>query len=711
MNMDSEVLILLVVGCSLLIGNSHGKLTLNYWPKGESYNTVFVSGQTLLRCDVDSDRSFQLKWYKDGKELDFSTIKFPLWGFKFKDGSGGTLWQWPYHKDFLKDPAVFECRATNGVDPPVSKKVKFTPLDAHKLPADYPKKVDNAKQEKYPEKVFYGSNLTFYCDAKGGTNLDYQWFYNRLPLGKIDAKRSRAVRLDYKLSADRRILNIFNIQETPQQEAINFQCMVSNNVGLLNALMFSVATMPKPTPAIPPMVPRLTVRPQNVSVGGPEQWVEFDCAAVGHPTPLYWWYHDGLVVQAGAETGKVSVVAMRSGSIMCHPWNKYGSTNATAYLTVTPLPYRPNPIKIAGTSVKHITIEITPNYREAEWHPDIPVNEIIIQHRPYVFNQPVETAFNVTKFKTGGKPAPWRYTFDGLEPWIYIDFRVKLVNKYGVSNVSEWYHGQTDWGAITEPVRNLKATPLSPKSFRVQWEDPPKTNGPLTRYEFYYTTRPNADIKNWIMHGVDPTDQHYAVNWTDNPRYTEVAPVLYWKVRLVGFVNEGPFSETKAFKCLPGAPGFVTNVKLKVLTSRTIEVSWTPAENKGSGITGHDILFNRADIPKIERLWNIHTLKDPKENKVVVSNLLPNRPYEFKIYARTKESQGVPSEIVKTKTIEDAPSAPPQNVRGTAKHSQTLVISWDPPPVDHQNSPITGYTLYYSFHDRDPSTKEIGKND
>ena len=55
-----------------------------------------------------------------------------------------------------------------------------------------------------------------------------------------------------------------------------------------------------------------------------------------------------------------------------------------------------------------------------------------------------------------------------------------------------------------------------------------------------------------------------------------------------------------------------------------------------------------------------------------------------------------------------APSAPPQNVRGVAKHSQTLLISWDPPPLDHQNSPITGYTLYYSLHGREPAKKELG---
>lgn len=74
----------------------------------------------------------------------------------------------------------------------------------------------------------------------------------------------------------------------------------------------------------------------------------------------------------------------------------------------------------------------------------------------------------------------------------------------------------------------------------------------VSRYEFYYTTRPGAELKYWIMKGVDPKTQNAKVDWTYNRRFTEVAPVLYWKVRLVGFVNPGPFSETKAFKCLPG---------------------------------------------------------------------------------------------------------------------------------------------------------------
>jgi len=102
---------------------------LKSWPPGDELYTVFTAGQTLLECEIESDRPFQLKWYKNGVEVDLDKIRVPLWSFKFRDGSGAVFWQWPYHKDFLNAPATYECRATNGADEMVSKKVKYTPLE------------------------------------------------------------------------------------------------------------------------------------------------------------------------------------------------------------------------------------------------------------------------------------------------------------------------------------------------------------------------------------------------------------------------------------------------------------------------------------------------------------------------------------------------------------------------------------------------------
>lgn len=101
------------------------------------------------------------------------------------------------------------------------------------------------------------------------------------------------------------------------------------------------------------------------------------------------------------------------------------------------------------------------------------------------------------------------------------------------------------------------------------------------------------------------------------------------------------------------APGFVTNIKIRVTSSRSVQITWSPAENKGSGVIGHDILYNRADKPVIERLWKVHSIRDGNLLNVTIGNLLPNVPYEFKIYILTKETRGVPSEVVKAKTLED----------------------------------------------------------
>ena len=75
-------------------------------------------------CEVESDRSYELKWYKNGKEISSETR--PPWPYPYVDGTGTTLVQWPYMNNMSR--GIYECKATNGVDPPVSRKIKFTPV-------------------------------------------------------------------------------------------------------------------------------------------------------------------------------------------------------------------------------------------------------------------------------------------------------------------------------------------------------------------------------------------------------------------------------------------------------------------------------------------------------------------------------------------------------------------------------------------------------
>lgn len=44
-----------------------------------------------------------------------------------------------------------------------------------------------------------------------------------------------------------------------------------------------------------------------------------------------------------------------------------------------------------------------------------------------------------------------------------------------------------------------------------------------------------------------------------------------------------------------------------------------------------------------------------------------------------------------------APSAPPTNVRVTAKNATALNVHWNPPPLDTQNGKLSGYKVKHEF--------------
>ncbi len=50
------------------------------------------------------------------------------------------------------------------------------------------------------------------------------------------------------------------------------------------------------------------------------------------------------------------------------------------------------------------------------------------------------------------------------------------------------------------------------------------------------------------------------------------------------------------------------------------------------------------------------------------------------------------------------PTAPPQDVRGSAVNSKAVEITWNPPPEEHQNGILKGYRVRYAEAD---STTEV----
>ena len=100
---------------------------------------------------------------------------------------------------------------------------------ANQLPIGFPKKLATPSQTKY-DQVYYGSNLTFHCNAQGD-NLQYRWFHNRVPLEKLSTREGGDIKLSYKISNEGKRLDIYNLPKI--QSSLVIVCMVGKQYWLV----------------------------------------------------------------------------------------------------------------------------------------------------------------------------------------------------------------------------------------------------------------------------------------------------------------------------------------------------------------------------------------------------------------------------------------------------------------------------------------------
>ncbi|XP_072430632.1 protein tyrosine phosphatase receptor type Fa isoform X18 [Chiloscyllium punctatum] len=83
-----------------------------------------------------------------------------------------------------------------------------------------------------------------------------------------------------------------------------------------------------------------------------------------------------------------------------------------------------------------------------------------------------------------------------------------------------------------------------------------------------------------------------------------------------------------------------------------------------------------------------------------IGGLSPYSEYEFRIIAVNNIGRGPPSELVETRTGEQAPSSPPLKVQARMLSASTMLIQWEEP--EESNGQIRGYRVYYTTDSRLP---------
>ncbi|XP_063055289.1 myomesin-3 [Engraulis encrasicolus] len=283
-----------------------------------------------------------------------------------------------------------------------------------------------------------------------------------------------------------------------------------------------------------------------------------------------------------------------------------------------------------------------------------------------------------------------RFVAVDLQKDVAYEFRVRSVNKYGVSDPSEPSAPVTLAKAEAPPAppRGVQATRDTDSSVLLQWAEPKDTQGVLGYYLYYseagksdWRTINNKPVNgnrftvHGLMHGKQYEFLAKSVGRGGNSLYSEASePIL-----------------VKAAIYVPGSPSAIA---LLHCSGSEMLLNWrAPGYNGGSPVIGYYL-----DSRSKARTWREVNVKPIKERLYKVCNLEEGQYYQFHVFAANVVGIGKPSQPSEFFLCEEwtmpEPGCP-YDLFFREVRSSSLVLMWSQPVYTGQ-SEISGYLVQYS---------------
>ena len=169
-------------------------------------------------------------------------------------------------------------------------------------------------------------------------------------------------------------------------------------------------------------------------------------------------------------------------------------------------------------------------------------------------------------------------------------------------------------------------------------------------------------------------------------------PGKTYQLRVVANSNHGPGESSETIEVRTHSEeniaGPVQNLKAYPLSDRDIHVLWDPPTVPNGVIKSYRIYY--AEIENGLELY-----ADSKTTELMLTELRPYTEYTISVVPFNQVGMGDLSQEVVAKTYSAVPSEPPANVTLEASSSTSVIIRWEPPPVEDRNGQITGYKIKY----------------
>ncbi|XP_023317526.1 Down syndrome cell adhesion molecule-like protein Dscam2 [Trichogramma pretiosum] len=264
---------------------------------------------------------------------------------------------------------------------------------------------------------------------------------------------------------------------------------------------------------------------------------------------------------------------------------------------------------------------------------------------------------------------------------------------------------------IQEPPdfpRNLRVLEKGSRFIKLGWLTSQDGNSPITQYIVEYKTESEV-WHDHTFHTTVPGGQSHA-------HISGLRPAVTYQFRIfaeneLGRSQPSDILDATTEGETPGGPP--KNLKVEPSSSTELKVTWEPPDDDlwNGEILGYHVGYK-------EQRHGTEYVYKTVEGRISTASIalglaktaIPGRQcqlsglkkyarYSVVVQAYNALGPGPMTPEVVATTLEDVPSSPPQDVRCTALTSQSLQVSWDPPPNSSLNGVLKGYKVMYENMD------------
>ncbi|XP_015749220.1 PREDICTED: Down syndrome cell adhesion molecule-like protein Dscam2 [Acropora digitifera] len=237
---------------------------------------------------------------------------------------------------------------------------------------------------------------------------------------------------------------------------------------------------------------------------------------------------------------------------------------------------------------------------------------------------------------------------------------------------------------------SFNVTPLTPTSVRASWEFTSWDSLPLgvviRGLKLLYRLRNSSNLFGTTIVWGNST---FSKNISGLEKYAE------YEFKVLAFTanGDGPSSSVLVVRTDEDVPSLApANFIVASQTSTSILASWQPPpiHSRNGIIIGFKLFYKRKGSSNSGYTVYIHDALTYN-----ATGLLKYTEYELQVLAFTKIGDGRNSSVLTTRTRQDVPSQAPVNLRVVSKTSTSIMVSWQPPPLDSRNGIIIGFKLFY----------------